>query len=46
MWRSIGKKRGNGGIISKTRVISLPQERPNDEVQGNIGVQMTGRNHT
>ncbi|MFJ8243693.1 HNH endonuclease [Peribacillus asahii] len=31
MWRSNGDKRGTGGILAKTRVVGLPQERPNDE---------------
>ncbi|SNS86611.1 EVE domain-containing protein [Bacillus sp. OK838] len=31
MWRSNGDKRQTGGILAKTRVVSLPQERPNDK---------------
>ncbi|MEK4536335.1 HNH endonuclease [Peribacillus sp. FSL K6-1552] len=31
MWRSNGDKRGTGGILAKTRVVGLPQERLNDE---------------
>ncbi|WP_026566614.1 EVE domain-containing protein [Bacillus sp. UNC41MFS5] len=31
MWRSDGEERRTGGILAKTRVIGLPQERPNDE---------------
>ncbi|MCM3020096.1 EVE domain-containing protein [Priestia megaterium] len=35
LWRSDGNKRGTGGILAKARVVSLPQERPNDESANN-----------
>ncbi|PGY54151.1 hypothetical protein COE35_03930 [Priestia megaterium] len=35
MWRSDGNNRGTGGILAKTRVVSLPAERINDETTQN-----------
>lgn len=31
LWRSDGNRRRTGGVLAKTQVIGLPQERPNDE---------------
>lgn len=31
LWRSDGDKRGTGGILAQARIVSLPQENPNDE---------------
>lgn len=31
IWRSDGDKKGTGGILAQARVVSLPQESPNDE---------------
>lgn len=31
LWRSDGRQRGTGGILAKTRVVSVPQERTDDE---------------
>ncbi|XIH38680.1 hypothetical protein C1N68_14050 [Priestia aryabhattai] len=35
LWRSDGNNRGTGGILAKTRVISLPTESTNDETAQN-----------
>ncbi|OHY76653.1 HNH endonuclease [Priestia aryabhattai] len=35
LWRSDGNNRGTGGILAKARVISLPEERTNDETSQN-----------
>ncbi|WP_255293570.1 HNH endonuclease [Priestia megaterium] len=35
LWRSDGNNRGTGGILAKTRVVSLPAERINDETTQN-----------
>nr|WP_280159444.1 EVE domain-containing protein [Priestia megaterium]MDH3141984.1 EVE domain-containing protein [Priestia megaterium] len=35
LWRSDGNNRGTGGILAKARVISLPEERTNDETAQN-----------
>ena len=35
LWRSDGNNRGTGGILAKARVISLPEERNNDETAQN-----------
>src|SRR6478735_5771091 len=35
LWRSDGNNRGTGGILAKAKVISLPEERTNDETSQN-----------
>ena len=44
LWRSDGNNRGTGGILAKARVISLPEERADDENAKNYWYTQDGTN--